>query len=192
MPFLRFDKSCGPSCRPRAPWGMVAVVFLTISLLTITVNTAEAQTVPQPSTRFVYLQVTPQVPMTTDYSYIGSFSVQFSYTNNVLAWGFKIAPKWVQEAGHNLVRFDYTVTTRGRKVENYTTHQKLATYVFHSSMGRFKLTGDAPWTFHSLHSGGTVEIAATFSYIIPASTFPGLSQGQEKHSFWGYYRVGIR
>lgn len=192
MPFLRFDESCGQGCRPRHAFGMVAVVLLTISLLMTLVNNAEAQTVPQPSARFVYLQVTPQVPMTSDYSYIGTFSVQFAYDDGVLNWGFRIAPKWVQEAGHSLVRFDYIVTTRGRQVGNYATHERPATYMFHSSMGRFKFSGDAPWTFHSLHPGGTIDIAATFSYIIPAPTFPGLSQGDEKHSFWGHYRVGIR
>lgn len=192
MPLLQFDGRCGPRCPLRAASSIVATVLLTILLLTNTANMAEAQIGPRPSTRFVYLQTTPQVPMSGDNSYIGTFSVQFSYTNNVLAWGFKIAPKWVQEAGHDPVRFDYTVTTRGRMVENYTTHEELAVYVFHSSMGRFKFTGDAPWTFHSLHTGDTVEIAATFSYIIPTPPISGLSQGQEKHSFWGYYRVGIR
>src|SRR5216683_8443869 len=77
-----------------------------------------------PSTSFVYLNLSRASPSSTNPSYIGTFWVQYRYTSNSLDWWFRIAPKWVQEAGGNLVTFDYTVTTRGKKLNNYQRHER--------------------------------------------------------------------
>src|SRR5260370_39178313 len=78
---------------------------------------AQAQVDPNPPTSsFIYIPLSPSNPVYTHYSYIGTFWVQYRYGANGLDWWFRIAPKWVQEAGNNKVTLDFTVTTRGKQV----------------------------------------------------------------------------
>jgi hypothetical protein len=79
----------------------------------------------------------------------------------------------VQEAGGNPVTLNFTVTTRGKQVNNYQPHEKPATYFFHSSMENFQFIGDAFWTQHHLHPGDTVDISTDFSYILPNAKVGG-------------------
>lgn len=97
---------------------------------------ADAQVNPAPpSTSFVYVALSGATPRLTNPSYVEILWVQYRYGDNAPDWWFRIAPRWVQEAGSNLVTFDFTVATRGKRVNNYQQHKKPATYFFHSSMG---------------------------------------------------------
>ena len=118
--------------------------------------------------------------------------MQYRYGANGLDWWFRIAPKWVQEAGNNKVTLDFTVTTRGKQVNNYQTHTERATYFFHSSIDGFQFVGDFPWTSHRLHPGDTIDILVAFHYVVPAPNVPGLHTNALRHDFWAHYRVGVR
>jgi hypothetical protein len=134
---------------------------------------------------FVYIELRRQNPFAFDSSYVGLFHVQYSYWDASMQWGFRIAQQWQIESGNNLVRFEYLVYTRGKEVNNYRPHFEPSSYLFHSSIPKtFQFKGDAPWTYHSLRTGDTVDIIARFSYTIPGS--PTL------HEFWANYRVGLR
>jgi hypothetical protein len=172
---------------------VVLSIFATGQLTGPWAGRADAQVNPAPpTTSFLHVQLSGASPMSTNYSYIGTFWVQYRYGSSGLDWWFRLAPKWVQEAGTSLVTLGFTVTTRGKKVNNYQPHEKPATYFFHSSMGRFQFDGDAFWTDHRLHVGDTVDISTDFSYAIPAAHAAGLHTVPAEHSFWAHYRVGIR
>jgi hypothetical protein len=154
---------------------------------------AEAQVSPNPPTSwFVFVPLSPISPVSTNYSYIGTFWVQYRYGTNGLDWWFRIAPKWVQEAGNNKVTLDFTVTARGKQVNNYQTHTERASYFFHSSLDKFQFFGDFPWTSHRLHAGDIIDISVTFAYVVPAANGPGVHTVAFRHDFWAHYRVGVR
>jgi hypothetical protein len=139
---------------------------------------------PESSTNFIYRELRRQTPFTYDSSYVGLFHVQYNYANSTMQWGFGIAKQWQTEAGPNPVEFEYHIYTRGKEVNNYGPHFEPASYLFHSSIGSsFQFKGDAPWTYHSLRIGDTVDIISKFTY-----TVPGILQ----HDFWANYRIGIR
>jgi hypothetical protein len=60
------------------------------------------------------------------------------------------------------------------------------------SIDRFQFMGDAPWTFHRLHPGDTVDISITYGYLLPAANAPGLHTSAAMHDFWAHYRIGVR
>lgn len=167
-------------------------VLATLTMVGPGARAASAQVNPSPpSTSFVHVQLARLNPTTADTSYIGTFWVQYRYGSNALDWWFRLAPKWVQEAGGNPVTLNFTVTTRGKQVNNYQPHEKPATYFFHSSIENFEFVGDAFWTHHHLHPGDTVDISTDFSYRLPNAKVGGHSV-LAQHDFWAHYRVGIR
>ncbi len=137
------------------------------------------------TTNFIYLETRRQTPFAYDSSYVGLFQVQYNYAHPSMQWGFTIAKQWQIESGQTPVRFEYHVYARGKEVNNYRPHTELASYLFHSSIGaRFQFKGDAPWTYHSLRAGDTVDIIARFAYTVPGAN--------SLHDFWANYRVGVR
>ncbi|SRR6266851_3598353 len=111
--------------RARRATSLFAALGFATWLVGLGAGAANAQVNPTPpSTSFVYLNLSRASPSSTNPSYIGTFWVQYRYTSNSLDWWFRIAPKWVQKAGGNLVTFDYTVTTRGKKLNNYQRHER--------------------------------------------------------------------
>jgi len=179
------------SCRP----GMRATALLVVLILAGPARgIAQAQVNPAPPTTapFVYVQLTPDTNTNVNVSYVGTFWVQYRYPDNALDWWFHLDSKWVREAGSNLVTLSYTVSVRGREVNNYAPHTEIAAYFFHSSITDFRYKGFAEFAHHRLHRGDTLDISADFSYIIPTANLPGNHPVQSIHEFWAHYRVGIR